>query len=97
MALQDGVSAPDVEAIRGGRLPSDQKYAALSGTAKALIEKRGRVSGEEVTAFTSAGYTQTQILDVINGIGISTMAAITGNLAATPIEERFRAQVWKAA
>jgi alkylhydroperoxidase family enzyme len=97
VALQDGVSAPDVEAIRGGRLPSDRKSAALSGTAKALIEKRGRVSDEEVAAFTSAGYTQTQILEVINGIGISTMAAITGNLAATPIEERFRAQVWKAA
>jgi alkylhydroperoxidase family enzyme len=97
MALQEGVPASDVEAIRSHRLPSDCKYAALSGLAKALIERRGQVADADVAAFTAAGYSETQVLDVINGIGISTMAAITGNLAGTPVEERFRAQVWKAA
>jgi alkylhydroperoxidase family enzyme len=97
MALQEGVSTGDVDAIRHGRLPTDRKYAALSGMAKGLIEKRGQVSDAEVSAFVSAGYTQIQILDVINGIGISTMAATAGNFARTPIEDRFKAQVWKAA
>jgi alkylhydroperoxidase family enzyme len=86
LALQHGVSAADVDAIRQGGLPTERKYAALSGLAKALIEKRGQITDAEITAFTAAGYTERQILEVINGIGISTMAAITGNLAATPIE-----------
>ena len=97
MALEEGVSPADVDAIRNGRLPKDRKYAALSGMAKALIEKRGKVSDAEVETFTSAGYSEVQILEVINGIGISTMAATAGNLAGTPIEDRFKAQVWAAA
>ena len=97
MALEAGVSAADVEAIRHGRLPRDAKYAPLSGMAKALIEKRGQVSDAELKAFTSAGYSEAQILEVINGVGISTMAALAGNLAGTPLEARFKAQVWAAA
>jgi alkylhydroperoxidase family enzyme len=97
LALQEGVSGADVDAIRQGRAPANRKYAALSTMAKALIEGCGQVADGDVTAFTSAGYTDRQILEVINGIAISTMAAITGNLTSTPIEERFKAQVWKAA
>lgn len=97
LALQEGVSGADVEAIRRGRLPADKKYAALSGMAKGLIEKRGLEADAEVAAFVAAGYVQTQILEVINGIGISTMAATVGNLAGTPVEDLFKAQAWKAA
>jgi len=97
MALEAGVPAADVEAVRQGCLPANPQYAALSAMAKALIEKRGRVSDAEIEAFASAGYSETQILEVINAIGISTMAALAGNLAGTPVEDRLAAQVWAAA
>jgi alkylhydroperoxidase family enzyme len=96
MALREGVSRSDVDAIRAGKLPGDPKYAALSGLAKALIEKRGNASDAEIERFVSAGYSQTQILEVINGIGVSTMAALTGNMAGTPVEDGFKAQAWAA-
>jgi alkylhydroperoxidase family enzyme len=97
MALEEGVAARDVQALRAGKLPSDPKYAALSGMAKSLIEKKGLGIEAEAEKFAAAGYSQSQILDVINGIGISTMAATTANLANTPVEDVFRANVWAAA
>jgi alkylhydroperoxidase family enzyme len=97
MALREGVAESDVEAVRDGKLPSDAKYAALSGMAKALIEKRGNITEADIGEFTSAGYSKVQILEVIAGIGISTMAATAGNMAGTPVEDLFKAQIWAAA
>lgn len=96
-ALGAGVSQSDVAAIRNGQLPSDATYAALSAVTKALIEKRGNVAEGDIDRFFSAGYSQTQLLEVIAGIAISTMAATTANLADTPVEDRFKPQTWVAA
>jgi alkylhydroperoxidase family enzyme len=78
-------------------LPKDPRYAALSVLTKALIENKGNVTDEDIDAFTSAGYSKAQILEVVAGIGVSTMAATTTNLAGTPIEERFQPQAWSPA
>jgi alkylhydroperoxidase family enzyme len=96
MALREGVPEGDVRAIRNGRLPTDVKYAALSGMAKALIEKRGNVTETDIENFTLAGYSQVQILEVITSIGMSAMASTTGNLAGTPVEDHLKAQTWAA-
>jgi alkylhydroperoxidase family enzyme len=90
MALQEGVASSDVRAIRDGKLPADARYAALSAIAKALIEKRGNVTEADIENFTSVGYSQVQILEVVTGIGMSTMASTTGNLAGTPVEDPSR-------
>jgi alkylhydroperoxidase family enzyme len=96
-ALEDGVSEADVKAIRGGKLPGEPKYSALSEMTKALIERRGNATGADIEKFTSAGYSQAQIFEVIIGIGLSTMAATTANMARTPVDDRFRAQTWAPA
>ena len=96
-AIEDGIAESEVQAIRAGKLPRDPKYAALSALTKALIEKRGNVSDADIDAFTSAGYARAQILEVVTGVGISTMAATTTNMAGTPIEQRFQPQAWAAA
>ena len=95
-AIEDGIAESEVKAIRDGGLPSDPRYAALSALTKALIETRGNVSDADVDAFLSAGYSKAQILEVITGVGVSTMAATTTNMAGTPIEERFQPQAWSA-
>jgi alkylhydroperoxidase/carboxymuconolactone decarboxylase family protein YurZ len=97
MALKEGVEESDIMAIRAGKLPTDQKYSALSRMAKALIENTGHVTEAEIKTFTSAGYSQVQILEVIAGIGISTMAATTATMAGTPVEDLFRPHAWTAA
>jgi alkylhydroperoxidase family enzyme len=96
-ALEDGMAESDVKAMREGKLPAHPKYAALSALTRALIEKRGNVTEAEIERFTSAGYSQSQIFEVITSIGVSTMAATTTNMARTPLEDRFKAQAWSAA
>jgi alkylhydroperoxidase family enzyme len=96
-AIEDGVDAADVQAIRAGRLPKHPQYAALSGIARALIEKRGNVTPADIAGFTAGGYAQSQIFEVVTSTGISTMAATTTNMAGTPVEDRFQAQAWSPA
>jgi len=97
IALKAGVAQEAVAAIRSGKLPADQRLAALSNLAKVLIERKGHSAESDVTRFLAAGFMQVQVLEVIAGIALSTMAATTANLADTPVEDLFKAQVWKAA
>ena len=55
-AFKEGIDPADVQAIREGRRPKDSKYAALSGLAKTMIEKRGRLNDEDVDQFLAAGF-----------------------------------------
>ena len=96
VALKAGVAQSEITAIRDAKLPSDAKYAALSAVTKALIEKKGHVPEADIARFTAAGYSQTQLLEVITSIAISTMAATTANLADTPVEDLFTPQAWVA-
>jgi alkylhydroperoxidase family enzyme len=96
-AIEDGIAESEVKAIREGKLPKDRKYAALAALTKALIEKKGDVTDADIERFTSAGYSKAQILEVVTGVGVSTMAATTTNMARTPIEARFRPQAWSPA
>jgi hypothetical protein len=54
--LKQGIDLADIQAIREGQLPRQKRYAALSGLGKKLIEKRGQLTGDDVTAFLEAGF-----------------------------------------
>ena len=94
MALREGVGAEEVRAIREGRLPAGAKLAALSSLARALIEKRGHLDGRELAAFTAAGFTPDQLLEVIAGVAVSVMANYAGNITRPPLETAFEANAW---
>jgi alkylhydroperoxidase family enzyme len=95
-ALKEGVDAEEVHAIRDARLPKARKLAALSALTRALIEKRGDVDGRDLTAFTDAGFSPAQVLEVIAGLAVSAMANYAGNITKPPLESPFEAQTWKA-
>src|ERR1700734_2912091 len=48
LALEAGVDAADVEAIRSGHAPAGDRDAALSILAKTLIETRGRLDDRDI-------------------------------------------------
>jgi alkylhydroperoxidase family enzyme len=96
-AIEDGVSEGDVKAIRDGKLPEDRKYAALSQFTRRLMESKGNATEADIERFISVGYTRVQIFEVVLCIGISMTTATTTNVAGTPIEDRFKAQIWAAA
>src|SRR5262249_10706536 len=94
LALKEGVDPEDVRAIRERRLPGEPRLAALSAFTRALVAKRGRVDAGEMEAFTAAGFGRDQVLEVIAGLAISTMANYAGNIPAPPLEASFQAQAW---
>jgi alkylhydroperoxidase family enzyme len=96
LALKEGLSEADVQAIRARRLPQDSKLAALSRLARTLIDKRGRLDDEDVASFTAAGFDQALVLEVILVVAASTMTNYTGSVANPPLEELFQPHAWQA-
>lgn len=94
LALKEGLSEADVQAVREGRLPKDVKLAALSRLARTLIETRGRIADEDVAAFTAAGFDASFVLDVILVVAASTITNYTASVAKPPLEEMFRSHEW---
>ena len=96
LAQKQGLDSADVHAIREGRTPLAPRYAALSVFARNLIEKRGHVGEEAITAFRSAGFKPEQALEVLAVSAASTITNYAGSIAEPPVEPMFQEQVWRA-
>lgn len=97
LALKEGVTAGDVQAIREQRLPQQPELAALTTLTRALLEKRGHLSDHDLSSFERAGFGPDQVLEVIAGLAVSTMANYAGNITQPAVEAPFAAQRWSAA
>jgi AhpD family alkylhydroperoxidase len=95
LALKDGVSSKETEAIRTRRVPKDRRFAALSILAKTFIEKRGHLSEQELDAFIAAGFAKEQILEVIAVVAASTITNYAGTIANPPLEDQFQQFAWR--
>jgi AhpD family alkylhydroperoxidase len=95
LALKEGLDPADVEAIRQRQLPKNKRYAALSRLARALIEQRGRLSNEELTAFIEAGFEAALALEVVAASAASTITNYAGNITNPPLEVQFQEYAWR--
>ena len=95
LALKQGVSSEETDAIRARLVPSDRRFGALSTLAKTLIEKRGHLSEQELDAFLAAGFTKEQILEVISVVAASTITNYAGTIANPPLEDQFQQFAWR--
>ncbi|MBN9509238.1 MAG: carboxymuconolactone decarboxylase family protein [Alphaproteobacteria bacterium] len=96
LALQQGVDRAEVDAIRAGRAPQDEKLGALSTLARTLIETRGRIDAQHRARFLAAGFGTEHLLEVIAVIAASTITNYTGNVANPPLEAAFQPHAWRA-
>ena len=94
LALNEGIDPADVQAIREGRLPKDSKFAALSGLAKTMIEKRGHLNDQDVDRFLAAGFGKDHLLEVIAAVAASTITNYTGSITKPPLDAPFKAHAW---
>jgi AhpD family alkylhydroperoxidase len=94
LALKAGLNAVDVQAIREGRLPADEKHAALSALARKMIETRGRVADADIGRFIAAGFGKDHALEVIAIVAASTITNYTGSVTKTPLEASFQEHAW---
>ena len=56
MALKEGVDRDAIDALRQGTAPTDERLAALSSFARAMVRNRGAVDTPALQAFLAAGY-----------------------------------------
>ncbi len=95
MANNEGVSADDVRLLRTGRSPRDPRLSALDAFARALLQRRGAVSADQLQQFVDAGYSERQALDVVLGLAFSLMANYAGHLVQPPLDAPFVPHEWK--
>ena len=95
LALKEGIDPADVQAIREGRPPKDGKFAALSGLAKTMIEKRGRLDDQDIDRFLAAGFGKDHLLEVIAAVAASTITNYAGSITMPPLEDPFKAHAWR--
>jgi alkylhydroperoxidase family enzyme len=94
LGLQAGLDPVDVEVMRAGRSPSDQKLGALSTLARTLIEKRGRLDDQDIERFLAAGFSKALLLEVITIVAASTITNYTGNVTNPPLEAHLQQFAW---
>lgn len=95
LGLKQGLDPADVQAIREGQLPKQKRYAALSGLAKKLIEKRGQLTDVDLKAFLEAGFEKEHVLEVVAVIAASTITNYVGKIANPPLEAFLQEHAWR--
>ena len=97
LATAAGISESDLAALRSGRTLETPKLEALRSFTRSMVESRGWVSEKDIDAFLVAGFTTTQILEVIVGIAMKTMSNFTNHIADVPLDSQFEAFEWQPA
>jgi uncharacterized peroxidase-related enzyme len=95
-ALKEGVSRETVEALRAGESPHEPKLKALSEFSRALVKRRGHVSGDDLETLLAAGYSKAQALEVVLGVAVSILPNFAHHLTQCPLDAVFSAHVWTA-
>lgn len=96
VGLKVGLPAEAVRSLRDGGSTGDARLDALTRLSREMIRKRGSVTAEDLQEFYSAGFSRAQALEVVLGIGFSTLANYAGHLIHPPLEGAFEGQRWSA-
>lgn len=82
----NGFTEEQVLEIRSGNVSFDTKLDALAKFTAAVVENRGKVSAEVVETFFAAGYTESNMIDVIIVIGDKIISNYLHNLTHLEID-----------
>lgn len=89
LASKQHVSRDLIDAIRKGVPLANARLEALRRFATAVVRTRGSPEKMEMHAFLEAGFTPQQLLEVVLGVGLETLANYTHHIARTPIDAAF--------
>jgi uncharacterized peroxidase-related enzyme len=97
LAAMQKVPGDVVQSIRDGVAIADPKLEALRRFTAAVVISRGHPLASDLAAIERAGYSNAQVLEIVLGVGLKTIANYANNIAKTPLDEAFAAVTWKRA
>ncbi len=83
-----------VAAIRDGNAIADSRLEALRRFTADVVETRGYPSQASLAAVAAAGFGEQQILEILLGIGLKTIANYINHIAGTPLDAGFASLAW---
>ena len=90
-----GIPAEVLSALRSGAPLPDVKLEALHEFTRKMVQLRGRIGEADLRSFTSAGYGERHVLEVIVGLAMKTISNYTNHVAGTPLDLAFQPQEWR--
>ena len=90
-----GLSSADLESLRSGHgTVSDPRLQALHDFTRTAIRSNGRVSDADSQTFIRAGYTVSNMFEIITGITLSTLSSFVNQMAKTSLDTNFVEMEW---
>ena len=96
LADMAGVATEVTDAIRGDQPIQEARLEALRQFTAALVENRGWLSDGDLDAFLDAGFSQSNVLDVVLGVGQKTLSNYTNHIAETELDSAFSHRAWRS-
>ncbi|NUR25447.1 MAG: carboxymuconolactone decarboxylase family protein [Catenulispora sp.] len=95
--LADRAKAPTeiVDAVRDGKPLPDAKLDALSNFTAVILESRGLPTVAQLDSFLAAGYSETDVLQVVLAVSVKTISNYANLLFHTPVDPAFAARAWE--
>lgn len=81
------VSEEDIVAAKTGQPMSNPRFALVQRAAQTILDRRGRLTKEELSEFQAAGMGNDELLETIAVIGWYVISTYTNNLANTAIDD----------
>mgnify|MGYP003991907275 CR=1 FL=1 len=83
-----------VKAVRTRGVIPDPKLAALHKFTRLVVTNRGNLYKGELEEFLDAGYTESQVLEVILGVCVKMFSNLTDNVLGLPLDDAFVEYAW---
>lgn len=80
VGLKSGLDKNTIAALKADQDLENREYAALVKLACTIVEKRGWLEDEDLTAFYDAGFGPKQVMEVILGVSLKTLSNYTNHL-----------------
>ncbi|WP_282609820.1 carboxymuconolactone decarboxylase family protein [Pelagibius sp. Alg239-R121] len=94
-ALNHGVPAQTVRALRREDILTDERLNALAVFARAVVVAKGRIGDAELHRFLAAGFKMEQVQEVVLGICVKTFSNLISNLLDVPLDDAFQTHRWQ--
>jgi len=85
-----------VDALREQQPLTDKKLDALATFTRVVVEQRGKVTGIALDNFIAAGYSRSQVLEVVLGVTMKTLSNYANHIIHAPLDSQFQAEAWDA-